>query len=221
MPRTAQRPLPAGKLEPWQVLMLGCTLSAVALVDLVAERQFVAASLGAFALVSYVFVYTPLKRLTTLNTLIGAIPGAMPPLIGWAAAGGRPDAGALALFAIVFLWQVPHFLAIGWIYRDQYSRAGLRMLPVFDQDGTQTGREMVRYILVLILASLVPFVLGTSGWMAGIGALILGAVFLCSALVFARTPTTQHARHVFRASLLFLPALLVLFALDAILVSGR
>ena len=128
MPRTANRPLPAGRLQPWEVLVLGCALCGGGLVELLAARQPLAAGLGTLALVSYVFVYTPLKKRTTLNTLIGAVPGAVPPLIGWAAARGRLDTGALALFLIVFLWQVPHFLAIAWIYRDDYRRAGFRML---------------------------------------------------------------------------------------------
>src|SRR5205823_13996681 len=135
---------------------------------------------------------------TALNTLIGAVPGAVPPLIGWAAARGSLDVGALALFLIVFLWQVPHFLAIAWIYRDQYARAGLRVLPVADPQGTQTGREMIRYTLVLILASLMPSALGLGGWLSGTGALALGAGFLYNVLGFARTGTVDEARRVFR-----------------------
>jgi protoheme IX farnesyltransferase len=220
MPRTANRSLAAGKLQAWEVLVLGCTLSAGGLVDLLAARKLLAAGLGAFALVSYLLVYTPLKRRTTLNTLIGAIPGAVPPLMGWAAARGRLDTGALALFLIVFLWQVPHFLAIAWIYRDEYARAGLRVLPAFDPDGIRTGREMIRYILVLMLASQMPFALGKVGWIAGLGALVLGMLFLYRALVFADTPTAQQARQVFRTSLLFLPALFLLFVMDAPLLNG-
>lgn len=221
MPRTANRPLPAGRFQPWTVLVLGCAFSAGGLAVLLAARQPLAAGLGAFALIAYVFVYTPLKSLTTLNTLIGAVPGAVPPLIGWAAARGRLDAGALALFLIVFLWQVPHFLAIAWIYRDEYGRAGLHVLPVFDSDGTRTGREMVRYTLALIVASVLPLVLSLGSWISALGALILGGIFLFRVIVFARTPTTLQARQVFRTSLLFLPALLMLCVLDAILPTGR
>jgi protoheme IX farnesyltransferase len=177
--------------------------------------------LGVFALLSYVFVYTPLKTRTTLNTLIGAIPGAVPPLMGWTAARGQLDADALALFLIVFLWQVPHFLAIAWIYRDEYNRAGFRMLPVFDPDGTRTGREMIRYTLALVPASLLPCLLGLGGWRSGLGALALGTVFLYSVVAFARNPTRSNARHVFRTSLLFLPALLMLLVLDATFLSRR
>src|SRR5262245_61435778 len=221
MPRTANRPLPAGRLRPAAVLALGGMLSAGGLAYLLALRQPLAAGLGAFALVSYVGLYTPLKRWTTLNTLVGAVPGAVPPLIGWVAARGRVDPAALSLFLIVFLWQVPHFLAIAWIYRDQYAHAGLHMLPVGDPRGARTRREMVRYTVVLVLASLLPAALGLGGWLSGVGALALGVGFLYRVLGFARTGTDQAARQVFRSSLVFLPALLLLFVLDALLASGR
>ncbi len=221
MARTANRPLPAGRIQPWKALAIGCAFVAGGLFVLLAAHQRLAAGLGVFALLSYVFVYTPLKTRTTLNTLIGAIPGAVPPLMGWAAARGRLDTDALALFLIVFLWQVPHFLAIAWIYRDEYKRAGFRMLPVFDSDGTRTGREMIRYTLALVPASLLPCLLGLGGWRSGLGALALGAVFLYSVVAFARNPTRNNARHVFRTSLLFLPALLMLSVLDAMFLCGR
>jgi protoheme IX farnesyltransferase len=220
MPRTANRPLPAGRLSPLEALILGGILSAGGLVYLFATRQPLVAGLGAFALLSYVLIYTPLKRHTALNTLIGAIPGALPPVIGWTAARGRIDGGAIALFLIVFLWQVPHFLAIAWIYRDEYAAAGLRMLPVFDRDGAQTGRQMIRYTLFLIVASVAPCALGLASWISGLGAVVLGAVFLYTAIVFTRAPTKEQARHVFLASLVFLPTLLLLFVLDALLLNG-
>jgi heme o synthase len=219
MARTANRPLPAGRIQPWKALAIGCAFVAGGLLALLEAHQPLAAGLGVFALLTYVFVYTPLKTRSTFNTLIGAIPGAVPPLIGWAAARSRLDAGALALFLIVFLWQVPHFLAIAWIYRDEYVRARLRMLPVFDPDGEQTGRQMVCYTLLLVLAGLLPLILGMVGWISELGALALGAVFLYKVCAFARTPTTHQARQVFRTSLLFLPAVLLLFALDAMLMT--
>src|SRR5262249_2836514 len=160
MARTANRPLPAGRLQPVEVLALGGLLGVSGLACLLALSQPLAAGLGAFALVSYVLLYTPLKRRTPLSTLIGAVPGAVPPLIGWAAARGSVDPAALSLFLIVFLWQLPHFLAIAWIYRGQYAHAGLRVLPVVDSGGVRTGREMIRSTLVLVLASLLPTVLG-------------------------------------------------------------
>jgi protoheme IX farnesyltransferase len=221
MARTANRPLPAGRIQPWMALVIGCVLVAGGLFVLLATRQRLAAGLGVFALIAYVGVYTPLKTRTTLNTLIGAVPGAVPPLMGWAAARGRLDAGAVALFLIVFLWQIPHFLAIAWIYRDEYGRAGVQMLPVHDWDGKRTGREMIRYTAALVLASLLPCVLGFGAWPTGLGALALGGIFLSSVVTFARAPTQDNARHVFRTSLLFLPALLMLSVLDATLLSGR
>jgi protoheme IX farnesyltransferase len=221
MPRTSNRPLPAARLQPREVLIVGCTLSAAGLVYLLAARQLVGAGLGALALVSYVLIYTPLKRRTTLNTLIGAIAGAVPPLIGWAAARGRLDGEALLLFVIVLLWQVPHFLAIAWIYRDEYGAAGLKMLPVSDSKGIETGRQMIRYTVALIVASAAPGSLGLVSWISGLGALALGAVFLYTAIVFTRTPTKQKARQVFRTSLMFLPTLLLLFVLDALLLNGN
>jgi protoheme IX farnesyltransferase len=178
--------------------------------------QPLAALLGAVALVSYVFIYTPMKARSPLSTLVGAVPGALPPMIGWAAARGTLDTGALALFLIVFLWQVPHFLAIAWIYRDQYARAGFLTLPVMDPSGVQTGRQMIRYTLVLVFASLMPWVLGIGGWLSGLGACILGAAFLYSACVFARNRTTHDARRVLWVSLLFLPALFLLLVLDVV-----
>jgi heme o synthase len=217
MPRTASRPLPAGRLQPVEVLALGVILSVGGLVYLHAFCRPLAAGLGAFALFTYVLVYTPLKERTPLSTLVGAVPGAIPPLIGWAAARGSLDSRALALFLIVFLWQIPHFLAIAWIYRDQYVRAGFRVLPVLDPQGVQTGKQMIRYILALIFASLMPCVLGIGGWLSGIGALILGAAFLYTACVFSRTGTTDRARQVLKMSLLFLPSLFLLLALDVVL----
>jgi protoheme IX farnesyltransferase len=217
MPRTANRPLPAGRLQPGEVLVLGSVLSAGGLGYLLVLCQPLTMGLGALALFSYVFVYTPLKERTPLSTLIGAVPGAVPPTIGWAAARGSLDSEALALFLIVFLWQVPHFLAIAWIYRDQYARAGLRVLPVLDPQGVQTGKQMIRYTLALIVASLMPWVLGIGGWLSGTGALILGAAFLYRAYAFAHTSTTQQARKVLRMSLVFLPALFLLLVLEVVL----
>jgi protoheme IX farnesyltransferase len=179
--------------------------------------QPLAAGLGAFALFSYVCVYTPLKERTPLSTLIGAVPGAVPPMIGWAAARGRLDSGALVLFLIVFLWQVPHFLAIAWIYRDQYARAGFPVLPVLDPKGVQTGKQMIRYTLALIVASLMPWVLGIGGWLSAMGAVVLGAAFLYSVFAFAHTSTIYHARRVLRMSLVFLPALFLLLVVDVML----
>jgi protoheme IX farnesyltransferase len=180
---------------------------------LLALPQPAAALLAALAFVTYLAVYTPLKRRTTLNTLVGAVPGALPPVIGWAAVRGRLDAGVLALFLIVFLWQVPHFLAIAWVYRAQYAGAGLRVLPVVDPRGTRTARQMVLFALALLPVGLLPALLGISGPASAAAALVLGGLFVASALNFAADRTDARARTVLRASLVYLPALLLALVL--------
>jgi heme o synthase len=211
MRRTENRPLPSGRLQPFEVLVFGLALGAAGLAYLgVATRQPLAVLVAGVTFVLYAFVYTPLKRVTTLNTLVGAVPGALPPVIGWTAVRGTlaPEAGLL--FALLFLWQVPHFLAIAWIYREEYGRAGLRMLPVLDRTGKLTGRHMVHYCVALVLVSLVPVVAGQAGPVYLIGALLLGAMFLWSALGFLFEVSNARARRVLRASLLYLPLLLAL-----------
>jgi protoheme IX farnesyltransferase len=216
MKRTANRPLPAGRLQPMEAVVFGFGLGLAGLVYLaISLGRPWAALVAGFTFLSYVFVYTPLKRLTPLNTLIGAVPGALPPIIGWTAVRGSLDTAALVLFAVVFLWQVPHFLAIAWIYREEYGRAGLRMLTVDDRDGRQTARQMLIYCLTLTAVSLWPVVQGSAGLFYLVGALLLGLGFLASSLGFARAATRTSARRVLRASLIYLPALLTLLLLSA------
>jgi heme o synthase len=214
MRRTENRPLPAGRLQPMEVLAFGWLLALVGVLYLSLLLPPLTAWLAAFTFVSYVFAYTPLKAITPLNTLVGAVPGAMPPVIGWVAVRGRIDPETMALFAVLFLWQVPHFLAIAWIYREEYARAGLRMLPTVDPEGEQTARHMVSWCLALIPASLVPVVLGAGGVLYLVGALLLGLAFLWSALGFQRAPDERSARRVLRASLVYLPGLFVLLLVD-------
>jgi protoheme IX farnesyltransferase len=215
MMRTGNRPLPAGRLLPLEVFLFGVVLGAVGTGYLLVALPHPAAALVAVGtFVGYVVVYTPLKRVTTLNTLIGAVPGALPPVIGWTAARGTFGWEAVALFLILFLWQVPHFLAIAWIYRDDYARAGLCMLPVVDRHGRLTGRSMVAYCLALIPASLLPVVFGGAGLFYLTGALVLGLSFLAATVGFLRIHSLQQARWVMRASLIYLPMLLVLLLLD-------
>jgi protoheme IX farnesyltransferase len=217
MRRTENRPLPAGRIQPLEVLLVGLALGFGGVAYLaVTLRQPLAASVAALTFVSYVFVYTPLKRKTSLNTLVGAVPGALPPVIGWVAVRGSLDLEVAALFLILFLWQVPHFLSIAWIYREDYGRAGLRMLPVMDPRGSVTGRQAVSYCLALIPASLTPLVLGRAGPVYLIGAGLLGAGFLGFAVAFARQRSLRRARGVLRASLVYLPALLALLLLDGV-----
>jgi protoheme IX farnesyltransferase len=215
MHRTENRPLPAGRLQPLEVALFGLGLGSAGVVYLMASlQQTLAALVAAAAFVSYVFLYTPLKKRTSLNTLVGAVPGALPPVIGWTAVRGTLGLDALVLFLILFLWQVPHFLAIAWIYRDDYARAGLRMLPVMDRKGGMTGRQMVSYCLVLVVVSLMPATSGLAGPVYLAGAVVLGLWFLRATLLFARTRSVAQARLVLWASLVYLPALLALLLAD-------
>jgi protoheme IX farnesyltransferase len=215
MRRTESRPLPAGRLQPMEVLLFGSALAVVGLLYLVVSlKQFAAPLVAAVTFIAYVFIYTPLKRKTSLNTLIGAVPGALPPVIGWAAVKGTLDEPAWILFGIVFLWQVPHFLAIAWIYREDYSRAGLQMLPCLDPDGRLTSRQMTLYTLTLIAVSFLPAWINIAGPVYLLGALALGLFFLARTSDFARSCSTEDARRVLRASLVYLPCLLALLLLD-------
>jgi protoheme IX farnesyltransferase len=215
MARTENRPLPAGRLLPVEVLFLGSALGLAGVIYLaLMVRQPLAALVAAVTILSYVLVYTPLKRKTTLNTLIGAVPGALPPLIGWSAVRGSLDLEIGSVFTVLFLWQIPHFLAIAWIYREDYGRAGLCMLPVIDRDGGMSGRQMVGYCLALLPASLTPLLLGRAGMLYLVGAIVLGTGFLGFALAFWRVRSLARARGVLRASLIYLPALLALLVID-------
>ena len=215
MRRTENRPLPAGRLTPGEVLWFGIGLSAFGLGYLACLLTHPLASvLTAATLASYVFIYTPLKRKTTLNTLIGAVPGALPPVIGWTAMTGTIDAEAMVLFLIVFFWQVPHFLAIAWMYREDYGRAGLRMLPAIDPDGAVTARQMLLYCVALIPVSLLPMLAGGASMMYGFGALGLDIFFLRSVWGFAAQPSHGGARKVLHASLVYLPCVLGLLLLE-------
>ncbi|HKB35572.1 MAG TPA: heme o synthase [Gemmataceae bacterium] len=217
MRRTENRPLPAGRLQPREVWLFGAGLGILGVAYLALTlRQVITPLVAAFTFVAYVGIYTPLKSRTSLNTLIGAVPGALPPVIGWTAVRGSVGPEACSLFAVVFLWQVPHFLAIAWIYRDDYARAGLCMLPVVDRDGTVTGRQMVVYSLALIPASFALVLQGTAGPVYLLGALALGLGFLRCAAGFARDPSEARARRVLKASLVYLPGLLALLLLDSL-----
>ena len=209
MRRTEGRPLPSGRLQPLEVAVFGSALALGGLAYLgLTVRQPLTVLVAGFTFASYVFLYTPLKRRTTLNTLVGAVPGALPPVIGWTAVRGTIGPEAVALFLILFLWQVPHFLAIAWIYREDYGRAGLRMLPVVDRHGSMTGRQMAVYCLALIPVSLLPALTRQAGPLYLAGAVVLGLCFLLTALGFVREASVPQARRVLRASLIYLPVLL-------------
>jgi len=216
MRRTETRPLPAGKLQPDTVLLIGAGCSMAGLIDLAVRVNLLTAFLGALTLVSYVFIYTPLKRKTWLNTAVGAVPGALPPLMGWTAAQNDISAGGWSLFAILFFWQIPHFFAIAWMYRDEYSRAGFVMLPGVDPDGSRTARQAVNHTFGLLLMSLLPVALGLAGVVYFIAALAFGIMFLVCAFQFSRSLTLARARQLFFASILYLPVVLILMVVDRI-----
>ena len=207
MLRTRTRPLPAGRIGPGEARAFGVLLTLSGLATLLWLSGPLAAAVAGATWASYLFAYTPLKRRTPLATLVGAVPGALPPVIGWAAARGRLDAGAFILFAILFLWQVPHFLAIAWLYRDDYARAGFPMLPVLDREGTFTSRQAVVHCLALLLVSLAPAVVGLAGPAYLAGAFLLGVALTLFALRLARARDLASARGLFLASVLYLPAL--------------
>jgi len=214
MRRTQARPLPAGKLSPSEAAMFGISLSIIATVYLAMFTNGLSAFLGLATLASYLFVYTPLKTKTTLSTVFGAFPGAMPPFIGWVAARGRIGVEAWILFAILFLWQFPHFLAIAWMYRDDYARAGIKMLPVVEPEGRVTGQQIITYTVLLIPVSFLPAAIGISGSVYLVGATVLGIGFLFFSARAALVRTTWQARKLLLASVLYLPALFALMVLN-------
>lgn len=214
MRRTCNRPLPSGRLQPATVLLFGVAGAVLGLAWLALAVNWTTAALGGLSLVSYLFLYTPLKRVSWTNTLVGAIPGGLPPLMGWAAARGELGLAGWTLFAVQALWQLPHFMAIAWIYRDEYARAGFVMLPAVDPEGRRTARVAVTYAAGLLAVSAGPFLLGNAGAIYLTGALALGALFLGCAMRFARALTPGRAWQLFYASLLYLPLLLGLLVLD-------
>lgn len=214
MNRTSARPIPSGRITPPHALWFGTLLSIAGFVELSLGANLLTGLLGAFTLAMYLFVYTPLKQRSPHATTIGAIPGAMPPLIGFAAAAGALTAPAWILFAILFLWQFPHFYAIAWMYRDDYARAGIRMLPVVEPDGVSTARRMVVFSLVLLPVSLLPKFTAMAGNLYFFGAILIGVVFACVAVRMWFNRSAAHARQVLLASVIYLPVLYGLLAID-------
>ncbi|MGA2716456.1 MAG: heme o synthase [Bryobacteraceae bacterium] len=214
MRRTSARPLPSGRMTAPRALWFGIALALIGFAELALWVNLLAALLGAFTLGSYLFIYTPLKQRSHLSTVIGALPGAMPPLMGYAASSGSLTPEAWTLFAILFIWQFPHFLAIAWMYREDYARAGIRMLPVVEPDGMSTGRQIILYASTLIPVSLFPVLLGMSGRIYLVGALILGGWFLYTGVRVAFDLTNVRARHVLLASIIYLPAIYGLMVFD-------
>src|SRR5579864_953867 len=214
MHRTENRPLPAKRLSSTEVMILGLAVTLAGLAILAFLKSGPAAALVAAAsFVLYVFAYTPAKRPTWLNTFIGAVPGALPPLIGWAGIRGTLNWEVLPLFLILFFWQVPHFMAIAWMYRDDYRRAGLKMLPNFDPTGVKTSLAMISHMMLLLAVSLLPLRFG-AGWLYAVAAVGLGLMFLAPMLKFARDHSLHTARRVLQLSLVYLPGVLILLLCD-------
>jgi protoheme IX farnesyltransferase len=214
MRRTRDRPIPAGRVKRSHGFVFGVVLSAAGFAELWLGTNALAAVLGLFTLLTYLLVYTPLKQRSPACTTIGALPGAMPPLIGYAAASGALDARAFALFLILFIWQFPHFYAIAWMYREDYARGGIRMLPVIEPDGESTAKRVVACSILLVPISLLPRLLGMTGSPSAVAAVAAGLVLLYFGVRLGRERTRESARHVLLASVLYLPALFALMVID-------
>ncbi len=222
MRRTMKRPLPAGRVSPEEAAAFGAGLAGAGLAYLVATVSAAATVAAALTFIAYAFIYTPMKTKTAWNTAVGAVPGALPPVIGWYAAqgwnGGEGWEGAVALFGILFLWQIPHFLAIAWMYRADYAAGGLKMLPGCDPTGKRTAFVMVTTAAALLpLGFLIPLA-GLGGWLFAVGATVFGLLFLRRAVDFARDRTDRKARKVLHSSLFYLPGVFALLMIDALLV---
>jgi heme o synthase len=211
MHRTSRRPLPAGRITPRAALLFSSIIALIGTIYLGLAVNWLTAMLGAFTLTSYVFVYTPLKRISTACTLIGAIPGAIPPLMGWTAATNEIGAGGIIAFAVLFLWQLPHFMAISWIYREDYGRAGFAMTAVADADGRTVAREAVGYSIVLLAVSVAPAFLGMAGPVFLVIAAAAGAAMLVASIKFLMERTPKRARSLFMTSNIYLLSMMILF----------
>ncbi len=216
MRRTQNRPLPAGRLKPRNALLFGIALAIAGGLELGFGVNWLCSALGIATLMMYLFFYTPLKQKTWWSTTVGAFPGAMPPLIGYAAAANRLTPEAFVLGAILFLWQFPHFYAIAWMYREDYSRAGIRMLPVVEPDGESTARQILLFSCLLIPISLLPKWMGMTGTIYMVGAIALGLLFLYAGIRVSMDRTKLRARRVLLASVVYLPALYALMVFDPV-----
>ena len=214
MERTAKRPLVTQKLSFTEALAFGISLCLVAEIYLAFLVNGLTAILGLTVIVGYVLLYTPLKTRTSASTAIGAIPGAMPPLMGWTASANEISLGAWALFALLFLWQFPHFLAIAWMYKEQYAKAGILMLPVIEPDGKITARQIVIFTVLLLPVSLAPYFLGFAGLIYLVGASLLGLWFLAASIKTARAKSVEQARKLLLVSVLYLPLVFALMVLN-------
>ncbi len=214
MKRTQKRPLPDGRLSPNAVKIFSISISVLGISYLAMLVNTLTAMLALMTLLAYVFVYTPSKRKTSLSTVIGAVPGALPAMGGWTAVKGAVTVEAWVLFAILFFWQLPHFMAIAWLYREDYARGGFPVLPVIDPDGLHTGLNIIANTLALLTVSLLPTIIGLTGAVYFTGALVLGSLFLISGIRVAVGKTNQYARQLLFASIIYLPVLFALMLAD-------
>jgi len=216
MERTAERPLPTGRVTPNEALIFGIVQCVLAELYLLLFVNALTALLGLVVIVGYVLLYTPMKTRTSLSTVVGAIPGAMPPLMGWTAASNNITVVAWALFASQFLWQFPHFLSIAWLYRHQYAQAGIKMLPVVEPSGKLTGRQIVLFSIMLLPISLAPYFFQVSGLIFLVGASLLGIWFLWASIQAARTRSDEMARKLLLVSVIYLPLFFLLMVIDKV-----
>jgi len=217
MRRTSTRPLPDGRIQPGVALVVGLLLSIAGVVQLVVNVNLLTAGLAAVTVIGYLCVYTPLKTRTKYNTIIGCVPGALPALGGWTAATGSIDAGGIALFAILFVWQMPHFLSLAWMYRRDYARAEFAMLPVVEPDGKSTGFQTLVFTVLVVVASIAPFAMGLTGLAYLVGILIAGGFFLHASFRFYQTLANGAARRVLLASVVYVPILVALILVDQLI----
>jgi len=214
MDRTAKRPLPIGKVSLREAWIFGALLSAIAILQLAVFVNVLTAAFGILVIIGYVFLYTPLKTRTSASTAIGAIPGAMPPLMGWTSVSGEVTLGAWALFAFLFLWQFPHFLAIATIYRDEYRKAGILMLPVVEKDGSITARQIVMFSMLTVVTSLAPFFLGIAGWVYLAAAVLLGGWLMAAAIEAAIAKDIPKSRKLLLITMAYLPLIMLALVFD-------
>lgn len=214
MERTATRPLPSGKITPFEALVFGSLLCLSAEIYLAVAVNFLTALLGLIVIIGYVFIYTPLKSRTSMSTAVGAIPGALPPLMGFTAASNEISIAAWITFAILFFWQFPHFLAIAWMYRDQYAKAGILMLPVIEPSGKITARQIVIFAVLTLIISVLPYFFGFAGVIYLVGSILLGFWFLYESIKMAREKSDSQARKLLRVSVIYLPLIYLILVLN-------
>ena len=214
MRRTQSRPVPAGRMRPRDAVIIGAILSIFGVAYLAFVCNALSAVLAAITIIIYIFAYTPLKLVSTFNTALGAVPGAIPPMIGWAAARGTVNAGAWMLFAILFFWQLPHFFAIAWMHRDDYARAGFQMISSDDHTGERSASQSVFFCMLLFVVAGLPAFLGIATIFYLLAELILGGVFIAAAMRFLKTRTPLDARRLFITSIIYLPLLLIALVLS-------